>query len=127
MLLSITLLVVSLLPIALHASPSLLPDAVHGGPRVDISHPRATIIGSRKFRIDTFNGIPFAHPPVGNRRLRPPQRLTSDMGNVVAKETPAQCIQMDPPHKDQSEDCLTINIQRPSSAKAGSKLPVVVW
>ncbi|EZG03171.1 hypothetical protein H106_06673 [Trichophyton rubrum CBS 735.88] len=107
----------------------------------------ATVVGSRALGIDSFKGIPFAQPPVGKLRLKPPQPITGDLGTVKAVGIPRTCPQMYLQSDDipedvlgrfintpffqklthAGEDCLTINVQRPSSATPGSKLPVLFW
>ncbi|ORY76325.1 cholinesterase [Protomyces lactucae-debilis] len=118
-----------------------------GGPVVELD--TATVTGSELLGIDTFNGIPYAQPPVGNLRLRPPQPITSNLGAVsavgIAKSCPQVLLSSNlnimPPGilqtllntplinkaTQQSEDCLTLNIQRPSGTKPGDKLPVFFW
>ena len=108
-----------------------------------------TYVGSSSGGIDTFQGIPFAQPPVGQLRLKPPQPITTQQGVVQATATPTACPQfytsvntadlaeavitelLDSPLGQQvqnaGEDCLTLNIQRPSNTTANSKLPVVFW
>jgi carboxylesterase type B len=77
--------------------------------------------------IEKFLGIPFAEPPVGDRRLRQAAPLTQSFGTIEADEFGPSCISA----RDQgpeSEDCLTLNIWRPlSAAKGNVSLPVLVW
>ena len=116
-------------------------------PTVNLKY--ATVVGSSLAGIDSFKGIPYAQPPVGQLRLKPPRPITSNLGTVVATGNPRSCPQfytsintssipesvvtelLDTPIAqtvmDAGEDCLTVNVQRPSSATANSKLPVVFW
>lgn len=117
------------------------------GPSVTIAN--GTIIGSSTGTVDTFKGIPYAQPPIGELRLRAPQPITASLGTVVATSIPTACPQFfsqvnttdlpsdvvgeleDSPIAQQvtlqGEDCLTLNVQRPSNVTAESKLPVVFW
>ena len=119
-------------------------------PTVTISHPRATILGSLgPNKIDTFNGIPFAQPPTGSLRLKPPKPIESPLGAIQAVLQAKSCPQFSM-NTDTSvfpveviaklsnipifqtitnagEDCLTLNIRRPSGTKPDAKLPVLVW
>lgn len=73
------------------------------GPTVKTTTPEATIegsvlpfIGSAGGFVENFKGIPFAQPPVGNNRLRPPVPLdpSRSLGNVDATTLlPKQCPQ----------------------------------
>jgi len=78
--------------------------------------------------VDQFLGVPFAAPPIGENRFRPPQ--------PVQKYAFRQAIDfLDPCHQFDlaknvfygSEDCLYLNVYRPEWATAASKLPVFVW
>ncbi|KAG9236838.1 lipase 3 precursor [Amylocarpus encephaloides] len=118
-------------------------------PSVAISSPSATIVGETSSSVDKFNGIPFAKPPTGALRLKPPQPLISALGTVNAVGTAKACPQMfftsdttDLPAgvlglllntplfqtiTNAGEDCLTMNVFRPSGTIASSKLPVLFW
>lgn len=135
--------IVSLLVAAALAAPA--PLKIRGGPSVTIKN--GTIIGTTASGVDSFKGIPFAQPPVGNLRLRPPLPLSTSFGTITSKAIPPACPQfyfdtssiastvlgdiLDLPLlqtvQQESEDCLTIDVQRPATATANSKLPVLFW
>jgi para-nitrobenzyl esterase len=76
-----------------------------------------------------FRGIPFAAPPVGQLRWKPPQPVRPWSGVRRSRDQPASCLQNDEGwnHRnavDSSEDCLTLDVRTPS---LDGKLPVVVW
>ncbi len=82
-----------------------------------------------------FRGIPFAEPPVGDLRYRPPQpakawpgvRDCGDFGPVCAQDTSIQLPLMaqDIPAEAGSEDCLYLNVWTP--AADGARRPTMVW
>jgi para-nitrobenzyl esterase len=83
----------------------------------------------------TFKGIPFAAPPVGDLRWRPPQTAAPWTGARQATEYGAGCMQgrFGPPPaagapapRVPSEDCLFLNVWRPADP-AARRLPVMVW
>lgn len=82
--------------------------------------------------VESFKGIPFAAPPVGDLRWRPPAdpkpwtdvRAGDAYGPACPQHMPAAWGLPDPKW---SEDCLYLNVWRPESAKPGAKLPVMVW
>jgi para-nitrobenzyl esterase len=69
--------------------------------------------------VATFQGIPFAAPPVGDLRWRPPAPAPRWTAVRDATKPGANCTQ--------SEDCLFLNVTRPANAKPGARLPVMVW
>jgi para-nitrobenzyl esterase len=73
-----------------------------------------------------YKGIPYAAPPVGDLRWKPPQPPKAWKGILVAKSFPANCPQMPLVPGPQSEDCLGLNIWTPARS-ANSRLPVLVW
>ncbi|TFK66012.1 esterase 1 [Pluteus cervinus] len=77
---------------------------------------------------DFFGGIPYAEPPVGELRLSPPilkTRLNSKSFN--ASDYGPACLQPGLELAQSSEDCLTLNIFRPSNLPANALLPVMFW
>lgn len=82
--------------------------------------------------VTAFKGIPYAAPPTGPLRWRPPQpapqwngvRAAVNYGNAcLAAPMPGPARPAVPP---QSEDCLTVNVWTPAPYKGAAK-PVMVW
>lgn len=73
-------------------------------------------------------GIPFAAPPVGQNRFRPPQPPLYSGAHIDATAYGPACVQDNSTSDigDVSEDCLTLNIWAPAS-QGGSLLPVLFW
>ena len=83
--------------------------------------------------ISVFRGIPFARPPVGELRWRPPAPMEPWTGTRPATEFGPACWQArnadDSPYArgelPRSEDCLTLNVWAPAEGEAPR--PVMVW
>jgi para-nitrobenzyl esterase len=78
-----------------------------------------------------FRGIPFAAPPLGELRWKPPAQLAHWTEPRDATRFGASCLQPDLTwnHKDvlgSQEDCLTLNVRTPNFSPE-AKLPVMVW
>ena len=76
-----------------------------------------------------FRGIPFAAPPVGELRWKPPQPVVPWKGVRDVTAQPASCVQnnQDWNYSDYvigKEDCLTLDVRTPSMT---GRLPVLVW
>jgi para-nitrobenzyl esterase len=79
--------------------------------------------------IAIYRGIPYAAPPVGDLRWRPPQPALRWEGVRLATEYGRACMQTNPAIKNlppPSEDCLFVNIWTPST-RSNQHLPVMVW
>jgi para-nitrobenzyl esterase len=75
-----------------------------------------------------YRGIPFAAPPVGNLRWRPPQPVLPWKGVRAASEYGRACMQSNPAIANlppPNEDCLFLNVWTPAHGK--ERLPVMVW
>ncbi|MEM1378990.1 MAG: carboxylesterase family protein [Pseudomonadota bacterium] len=97
--------------------------------------------------VEAYLGIPYAEPPVGHRRWKPPTEMSfptsekmvaaefgpacpQDQGNPEWYRTIAEHFGSSPSVvsdlTDISEDCLFLNIWTPADRKPGP-LPVMVW
>jgi carboxylesterase type B len=147
MMLSLLQLAACLLPLTLAAPVDEKRQVPTVGPSVTLSY--ATVVGSSNGVVDSFRGIPYAKPPVQKLRLMPPQGITGNLGTIVLPPQERACPQFYQQVDKSSlttsaaglladstaaqmatnagEDCLTVNVQRPSSAKEGDNLPVLFW
>ena len=82
----------------------------------------------------SFRGIPYAEPPIGPLRWKPPRLLskTSDTcwnGTLIAEKYGNTCYQRspyDPTKYNGNEDCLYLNVFTPT-LDVTAKKPVMVW
>ncbi|MEJ0096280.1 MAG: carboxylesterase family protein [Methylocella sp.] len=86
-------------------------------------------LGSRG--VAKFLGIPYAAPPVGELRWRPPEKHEPWTDVLKATTFGPQCAQITtfgpfagPPNNN--EDCLYLNVYAPE-VHSSAKLPVIVW
>ena len=117
-------------------------------PKLTVNAPAGSITGTTLLQVESFRGIPFAEPPVGPLRLKPPVRLEKELEDFDATGIAAACPQLfvsneardllgstldlllDIPFLEPltgQEDCLTISVQRPKGTKEGDNLPVLFW
>ncbi len=100
-----------------------------------------------EYGVVSFKGIPFAAPPVGERRWQPPAQYQPVEAVHKADRFAPACIQnertvnwyqdlirslgedpalFDHPAEGYSEDCLYLNVWTPNMSP-DAKLPVMVW
>lgn len=85
-----------------------------------------------KTNIQSFKGIPFAQPPVGNLRWKEPQPVLNWTGIKQTKKFGPRAVQsnifgdMGFRSDGISEDCLYLNVWSPAKS-ANEKLPVLVY
>jgi para-nitrobenzyl esterase len=92
-----------------------------------------TISGVSEGELSIYKGVPFAAPPVGDLRWRPPISVAAWTDIRKADAFAPACMQdgismagETPPKV--SEDCLYLNIWAPAKARsAQGRLPVIVW
>ncbi|XP_069696457.1 carboxylic ester hydrolase-like isoform X2 [Periplaneta americana] len=106
---------------------------------VDLPHGRLQghRLLSRKGReIFSFQGIPYAKPPVGELRFQPPQPPEPWTGVLDATKEGPDCMQRPLPPRPKSpevvgdEDCLYLNVYTPllpADGEVAELLPVMFW
>src|SRR5437588_1448699 len=90
--------------------------------------------GASEGGLTVFRGVPFAAPPVGPLRFRPPQPVAPWNGVRPATEYGAWAPQPEPARgggiggedSPKDEDCLTLNVWTPGLDR-GADRPVMVW
>jgi para-nitrobenzyl esterase len=103
--------------------------------KIDCGALRGLILGENK-DIHAYKGIPFAAPPVGELRWKPPQPVAAWQSVRDCFEFGAACPQKIPSlfgnipemalRVPMNEDCLYLNVWTPAERK-GEKLPVLYW
>ena len=85
--------------------------------------------GHTEGKATAFLGIPYAKPPTGDLRWKPPVKPDPWTGVLEAASYGKRCAQNANPTlqtaSSTDEDCLYLNVWTPDSA--ASKLPVMVW
>jgi carboxylesterase type B len=90
------------------------------------------VAGYKKGNVNYFLGIPFAEPPIGRNRFRPPRPKTPWYPSIhSAYNYSPECLQStlfasDDLDRPRSEDCLYLNIWQPSK-KSSTLYPVMIW
>jgi len=80
--------------------------------------------------VDAFLGIPFAESTAGANRFQPPVPKARLDGIFAADTLSPACPQvLNPPYGATaiSEDCLTVNVWRPTGLEHGGRRPVLLW
>ncbi|KAJ7834986.1 Alpha/Beta hydrolase protein [Mycena olivaceomarginata] len=131
-------------------SPAEARAALDANPTPIITLDNGTFVGAATTPdTQSFLGIPFAQPPVGDLRFRLPTKVdpyigtrnVTAMGPACSQQTAVVPILSGVVQKiigdlfddrysneyPSAENCLTLNIIKPANATADSKLPVVLW
>lgn len=92
-----------------------------------VAAPAGSLRGETVENVHVFRGIPYALPPVSERRWRAPAPMPRWDGVLDAAEFGAACMQPPSPYQSHaalSEDCLFLNIWTPADAH---NAPVLFW
>jgi para-nitrobenzyl esterase len=96
-----------------------------------VNAPAGSVMGLREGGAEVFRAIPYALPPLGERRWRPPAPMPRWTGVRTAQAMGVACMQppmaagpYDRGKTPMSEDCLTLDVTAPVNAR---KAPVMVW
>lgn len=107
------------------------PTAVAEGGDVVVEMPAGAVRGVREEGANVFRAIPYALPPTGERRWRPPVAMPRWEGVREAKQPGVACVQppmaagpYDRGQVPMDEDCLTLDVTAPANAR---NAPVMVW
>lgn len=102
-------------------APAAQPDP--GVVRIDSGWLRGTVADDHV----TYSAIPYAAPPVGERRWRPPAGVRPWRGVRDATTPSPFCPQGGMQGVVGQEDCLYLDVTVPAGAERGDRLPVLVW
>ena len=113
------------------------------GPVLTTTLGNVTGLGKVMFRknVEVFYGIPFAKPPIGNKRFRKPQPADSWQPQVLnGTVKPHACwqtidtafdrfegVEMWNPNTAMDEDCLYLNVWRRAPEAGKSPKTIMVW
>jgi para-nitrobenzyl esterase len=106
---------------------SLLKDPV----KIDTGYISGTLLGEPDKEVHVYRGIPYAAPPEGELRWKPPQPAKSWEGirecTTFSSAPPQYVGDLDTRlNLPEDEDCLYLNVYTPAE-KSDQKLPVMVW
>jgi para-nitrobenzyl esterase len=93
--------------------------------KIDTGYISGTLIGDIGKEVRIYRGIPYAAPPVGDLRWKPPQPAAPWQGIRESTAFGNPCPQTSR-QVAQSEDCLSLNILT-KAKKVSDNLPVMVW
>jgi para-nitrobenzyl esterase len=113
-------------------NPSRVKSRPNAAPGPVVDAPAGAVRGTAEGDLHVFRGIPYAQPPVGSQRWRPPLPLARWHGVRETTEFAPACYQPPPRLSSiyvgkpvpMSEDCLTLNIWAPADARSA---PVFFW
>jgi para-nitrobenzyl esterase len=101
-----------------------------GGTNPIVRSDDGLVRGMTSGTVDEFLGLPYAAPPTGNLRWRPPQPAAGWSGVRDATTFGPSCPQAPSPFAPPgpfSENCLYLNVYTPAARSSLSGRPVLVW
>lgn len=109
-----------------------MPSTSSGASSPVVSTSSGQLEGQADGLLNVFKGIPYAAPPVGTLRWKPPAPMPAWTGVRKALEFGPACLQPKPKLSNiyegkpvpMSEDCLTVNVWAPKDARHA---PVFFW
>lgn len=103
--------------------------ASRSGHQLVVSTHEGVLRGTAGGGVDSFLGVRYAEPPTGRFRWEPPRAVRPWRGVVDATAYGNRCPAAASTNGPESltEDCLFLNVQRPSGASRQARLPVYVW
>jgi para-nitrobenzyl esterase len=106
-------------------------EAGDAAPSTLVTTDKGPVQGTALGSTTVFYSIPFAAPPVGDLRWKPPAPHATWTSPLAATAPGPECGQLDALtgkmfQTTSSEDCLTLNIWTPNAAPA-SPAPVMLW
>ncbi|KAJ3839270.1 extracellular triacylglycerol lipase precursor [Lentinula raphanica] len=113
------------------SSIAVLADFGLSSPEINLGKTKIIGVSIPSLSQDFFGGIPYAEAPVGPLRLAPPVFKpipdSDSAGLFNATSFGKACFQGGLVADEVSEDCLSINVFRPSDTSSRSRLPVLLW
>ncbi len=115
------------------AGAALSPLQANAAGNLKVETKEGPVKGFLKGGVAEFLGIPFAEPPVGNLRWKPPKKHAPWSNVLQAKAFGPTCAQITTlgvfaGPANNNEDCLYLNVYTPNVKPAGNeKLPVIFW
>ena len=101
------------------------------GASLVVTTDKGAVRGAVADGVENFLDIPYAAPPVGALRWRPPQPAAAWHGVRPAAHYGRFCTEPQnfdsPAGPALDEDCLYLNVQRPIGHRSGERLPVYVY
>lgn len=113
-----------------------VPVDAHSNNDVEAETPAGTLLGTRDGTMSAFMGIPYALPPTGDARFRPPTRAARASATIDARTSGPLCPQIPlvrglllgdrdaPLPVEGEEDCLRLNV---FTHLDGTARPVMVY
>jgi carboxylesterase type B len=94
-----------------------------------VSTQSGAVSGVQADGVDSYLGIPYAAPPVGELRWSPPEPPASWDGVRAADAYGNRCPATESTNgpRSETEDCLFVNVQRPAGTTPEDRLPVYVF